>query len=81
MSESFLNKVTGLTLLKKRFWHRCFSVNFFTEHVWATASEWIKIDIELINRRDWRRSGVFIVNFEYISHLAAVVFLLSTLNR
>ena len=28
----------------------------------------------------WRRSGVFIVNFEHISHLAIVVLLL-TLNR
>ena len=27
----------------------------------------------------WRRSGVFIVNFEYISHLALVILLL-TLN-
>ena len=45
----FLNKVADLrpvTLLKKRLWHRYFSVNFakflrtpfFTEHVWATAS-------------------------------------------
>ena len=41
----FFNKVAGLkpaTLLKKRPWHRCFSVNFakflrtplFTEHLW-----------------------------------------------
>ena len=30
--------------------------------------------------RHWRRSGVFIVNFEYISHLV-LVFLLLTLNR
>ena len=29
--------------------------------------------------RQWRRSGVFIVNFEHTSHLA-LVFLLSTLN-
>ena len=28
----------------------------------------------------WRRSGVFIVNFEHISHLV-LVFLLLTLNR
>ena len=31
-------------------------------------------------QRHWRRSGVFIVNFEYISHLA-LVFLLLNLNR
>ena len=45
----FLNKVAGLrpaTLLKKRFWHWCFPVNFakflrtpfFTEHLRKTAS-------------------------------------------
>ena len=31
-------------------------------------------------RRHWRRSGAFIVNFEHISHLV-LVFLLLTLNR
>ena len=30
-------------------------------------------------RRHWRRSGVFVVNFEHISHLN-LVFLLLTLN-
>ena len=45
----FFNKVAGIrpaTLLKKRFWHRCFPMNFakflgttfFTEHLWMTAS-------------------------------------------
>ena len=28
-------------------------------------------------QRHWRRSGVFIVNFEYISHLALVFLLLN----
>ena len=48
--ESFFNKVAALrpaTLLKRRLWHRYFSVNFpkflrtpfFTEHLWTTASE------------------------------------------
>ena len=32
------------------------------------------------NTRHWRRFGVFIVNFEHISHLF-LVFLLLTLNR
>ena len=31
------------------------------------------------NTRQWRRSGVFVVNFEHISHLAQM-FLLLTLN-
>ena len=33
----------------------------------------------LLQRRQWRRSGVFIVNFEHISHLV-LVFVLLTLN-
>ena len=39
-----------------------------------------KLTIETPERRHWRRSGVFIVNFEHISHLV-LVFLLLTLNR
>ena len=38
-----------------------------------------KLTIKIPERRHWRRSGVFIVNFEHISHLA-LVFLLLTLN-
>ena len=39
-----------------------------------------KLTIKTPERRQWRRSGVFTVNFEHISHLA-LVFLLLTLNR
>ena len=39
-----------------------------------------KLTINTAERRNWRRSGVFIVNFEYISHLF-LVFLLLTLNK
>ena len=39
-----------------------------------------KLTIKTPERRDWRRSGVFIVNFEHISHLV-LDFLLLTLNR
>ena len=39
-----------------------------------------KLRINTPERRHWRRSGVFIVNFEHISHLA-LVFLLLTLNK
>ena len=39
-----------------------------------------KLTINTPERRYWRRSGVFIVNFEHISHLA-LVFLLLTLNK
>ena len=39
----------------------------------------LKLTIKSPERRHWRRSGVFIANFEHISHLA-LVFLLITLN-
>ena len=39
-----------------------------------------KLTIKTPKRRHWRHSGVFIVNFEYISHLV-LVFLLLTLSR
>ena len=39
-----------------------------------------KLTIKTPERRQWRRSGVFIVNFEHISHLV-LVFLLLTLNK
>ena len=39
-----------------------------------------KLTIKTPEQRQWRRSGVFIVNFEHISHLA-LVFLLLTLSR
>ena len=38
-----------------------------------------KLTMKTPERRQWRRSGVFIVNFERISHLV-LVFLLLTLN-
>ena len=39
-----------------------------------------KLTINTPERRHWRRSGFFIVNFEHISHLV-LVFLLLTLNK
>ena len=38
-----------------------------------------KLTIKAPEQRQWRGSGVFIVNFEHISHLV-LVFLLLTLN-
>ena len=38
-----------------------------------------KLTIKTPERRHWRRSGVFIVNFEHISHLVLVFWL--TLSR
>ena len=38
-----------------------------------------KLKIIITERRQWRRTGIFFVNFEYISHFV-LVFLLLTLN-
>ena len=38
-----------------------------------------KLTIKIPERRQWRRSGIFIVYFEHISHLI-LVFLLLSLN-
>ena len=38
-----------------------------------------KLKIKTLERRQWRLSGVFIVNFEQILHLV-LVFILLTLN-
>ena len=39
-----------------------------------------KLTIKIPERRHWRRSGIFIVNFEHISHLVLLCLLL-TLSR
>ena len=39
-----------------------------------------KLTMKTPERLHWRRSSVFIINFEHISHLA-LVFLLLTLSR
>ena len=36
-----------------------------------------KITVKMRERRQWSRSGVFIVNFEHISHIALVFSLLN----
>ena len=33
----------------------------------------LKLTIKIPERRQWRRSGIFIVNFKYISHLVSIV--------
>ena len=40
----------------------------------------LKLTIKTPERHHWRRSGVFIINFEQISHID-LVFLLLTLNK
>ena len=32
-----------------------------------------KLTIKILERHHWRRSGIFIVNFEHISHLISVL--------
>ena len=68
LSQSFFfNKFAGLrsaTLLKKKFWHRCFPVNFakfirtpfFKKHLWwlllqAFISKWSRLIIQVILSR------------------------------
>ena len=36
-----------------------------------------KLTIKMPERRQWRRSGIFIVNFEHISHLVLVFLMLT----
>ena len=40
----------------------------------------LKVNKKTLERRHWRRSGVFIVNYEQISHIF-LVFLLLILNK
>ena len=62
---------------------------FSDEDIWILINELesqsaitcSKLTIETLQQRvEWRRSGIFIVNFEHISHLV-LVFLLLTLSR
>ena len=38
----------------------------------------LKLAIKIPERRQWRRSGIFIVNFEHISHYVQVFLLLTS---
>ena len=68
LRTSFLQNTSGRLLLFTAFW----STLILMEHC-------LFLD-EKEPRRHWRRSGIFIVNFEHISHLF-LVFLLLTLSR
>ena len=50
-----------------------------TRNTWTRCEICSKLTITTPDRRQWRRSGVFIVNFEHVSYLL-LVFLLLTLN-
>ena len=55
-----------------------FKVNNRNTRTWCEICS--KLTIKIPERRHWRRSGIFIVNLEHISHLV-LVFLLLTLSR
>ena len=58
-----------------------FKVNNITLEKDATYIQLtIKLTIKTPERCQWRRSGIFIVNFEHISHIF-LVFLLLTLRK
>ena len=58
-----------------------FKVNNITLEKDATYIQLtIKLTIKKPERCQWRRSGIFIVNFEHISHIF-LVFLLLTLKK
>ena len=59
------------------------NINLFKVNNWSTRKRckiYSKLTIKTPERRHWRRSGVLVVNFKYISHLF-LVFLLLTLNK
>ena len=68
------------TILKKSFLagNNMFKVN--NRNTRARCEMCSKLTIKTLERSHWRRSGVFTVNFEHISHLA-LVFPLLTLSR
>ena len=72
----------------KLFWYQIFKkarnpLNFMLEECFLAAMCEIcwKLTIKTLERRHWHRSGVFIVNFEQISHIAALLFPLLTLSK
>ena len=67
----------------KTWWHILVGIYMFkvnNRNTRPSCEICSKLTIKTPEQRHWRCSGVFIVNFEYISHLA-LVFLLLTLRR
>ena len=70
-------------LIEITLWHGCFPVNLL--HVFRTPFLKIGKMFKVNNRnmrarceiRHWRHSGIFIVNFEHISHLCSSVFIVN----
>ena len=57
-----------------------FLFKFISRNVRKKCGVCSKLQIQILERCQWRPSGVLIVNFEYISH-PSLVFLLPTLNK
>ena len=62
------------------FWECDKSQPAFTCSKLTIKIETLELGVEYVERREWRRSGVFIVNFEHISRLV-LLFLLLILSR
>ena len=74
----FFNNVAGLrpaTILKKRFWHRCFSVNFakfsgtpfFIEHLWRLLLNEFRVPYFFLNYALWFFS--LIISFSFLTFI------------
>ena len=76
-----LSRRNALTFREKCNCYRWFTANIYLIKVNSrnTRKRW-KLTIKTPDRLHWCRSGVFIINFEHISHLF-LVFLLLTLNK
>ena len=75
---SFFNDAAGLCDLQYLVGIFMFKVN--DRNTRSRREICSKLTIKTPERRHWRRSGVFIVNFEHIADLV-LVFLLLTLRR
>ena len=65
--------------LRQRFHKRIIHMKVNNRNTGTRCEIYSKLIIKTPERRRWRRSGVFIVNFEHISHII-LVFLLLNLN-
>ena len=66
-------------ILGKIYQPACYLLNVNNRNTRTKCEICSKLTMKILERRHWDRSGIFIVNFEHISHLV-LVFLLLTLN-
>ena len=70
----------GNPITKNKFPANIYLLKINIKNTRKTRKICLELTIKTPERRHWRRSGVFIVNFEHISHLF-LVFLLLTLKK